>query len=201
MVCFAITFLQDFSNAAGRDSSIEFSAIPIHQFKWMIYLSLLALHGVMTVIITELMGRTYGKAWLWFILAFGLPIVGPVTMYLYHQIMFTTMQDARQQTFWERLLRGSPVSLRKSLAIEQRRAQEVKLVEYNVNQKKSRSNGTDPSIERLLENGDYGEARAIAWKMMEIARETRDNNNVSRYQEYLEIIAESEAMNSGSEVN
>ncbi len=192
-----ITLLQDFNSAVGRDSAIEFVAIPVHQFKWMIYLSILAFHGVVAVILTELMGRTYGKPWLWFILAFGLPVVGWGTIGLYHLIMATTVTDARQQTFWERVLEGGPVSLLKILRREQAQAQEVKLVSYNVNPECGAMNGNDPELNKLLEDGKYNEARAIAWNMMEISRDANDQVNVDKYQYYLEIIAQSESMNSG----
>jgi len=204
MLEISLTYFQDAASGGGDRSITDYTAIPVDQFKWLIYLSALAFHGVIAVILTELMGRTYGKWWLWFTVAFFLPLIGAISILLYHSILSTSVTEARQQTFWERILFGAPVSLRRALAKEYSNAREVKLSDYkpykNNNGARSPSNGADPEIESLLEAGKYGEARAVAWNLMEISREAQDKPNINRYQEYLEVIAERQSMDTGEEV-
>ncbi len=179
-------------------TKIESFSMPVHQFKWLIIFSIVAFHGVTSAILTELMGRTYGKYWLWYIICFTLPVIGPVSVWLYHTMLSTATMDARRRVFFERLLRGGPVSLRKLLIKERNEAQEVKLISYN-NELNRSKNGTDPELENLISEGKFAEARARAWKVMEIARDSGDDPTTGKYQHYLEIIAEQESIGSGAD--
>ena len=183
--------------ALGGGPNIEYLSMPLHQFKWLIILSALALHGVISVILGELMGRSYGKSFLWFAFAFLFPIVGPVIIWIYHLTLSSFVTGARKQTFWERLLTGGPVSLVRVLLKEQARAKEVKLHDYKVSPQIHRKNGNDAEIDELIARNDFGSARAHAWKIIEVARETRDVSTVAKYQEYLETIAEKESITVG----
>jgi len=183
--------------APGGGPDIEYLSMPLHQFKWLIILSALALHGVISVILGELMGRSYGKSLLWFAIAFLLPVVGPVLIWLYHITLSNSVTGARKQTFWERLLAGGPVSLVRVLLKEQARAKEVKLHDFKVSPQIHRKNGNDTEIDELIARNDFGNARAHAWKIIEVARETRDESTVAKYQEYLEVIAEQESITVG----
>ncbi len=199
MIDLIATFWQGFEGGSLGDTRADFAIVPLHEFKWWIYLWVLAFHTVLAVILTELMGRTYGKPWLWFIIAFCLPLVGPITILLYHLILYRSVLEARRQTFWNRMLAEGPVSLLKGLVKERARAREVVLEDYRPPAVSIRENGDDPKIELLLMQSRFGEARAHAWKMLEIARELGDSEKKAIYHEYLEIIAEQEAIHSGKD--
>jgi hypothetical protein len=180
------------------DTRFTLANVPLAQFTWWIVLCFLALHAVVAAILTELMGRSYGKPLLWFAISFCLPLVGPVSIWLYHLIVSTSVTDARRRTFWERLLSTAPANLLKAFWREQARQEEVKL--RPVSQYRDvacRPNGADPEIDALLRNQKYAEARGRAWRMLDIAHELRDVPKSRIYQDYLEIIAEQEAVNSG----
>jgi len=180
-------------------TSIEFLSMPLHQFKWLIILSALALHGIIAVILTELMGRSYGKSMLWFAIAFFLPLVGPVSIWLYHITLSSSVTGARRQTFWDRVLLGGPVSLARILVKERAMAQEVTLHDYKSVQNFRSKESMDLEIEEMISSGDFGGARAQAWKIIEVARDARDDSTVAKYQEYLEIIAEEESISVGQD--
>ena len=180
-----------------HDSRYNVALMPVHEFSWWIIVCLLALHGVLAAIISELMGRTYGKWWLWFVIAISLPLIGPIVVLLYHWIVSTSVADARKATFWERVLWGGPVSLARALQREKARAVEVSLHNYSPPNTKSSVNHRDPEIEALLIRGKFSEARGHAWKMLEIARESGHSEQIARYQEYLEVIALRESEESG----
>jgi hypothetical protein len=203
MLDLGLAIFQETARGEAAQSLTDFTAIPVHQFKWLIYLSALAFHGVISVILTELMGRTYGKWWLWFTISFLLPVIGPISILMYHWILSTSVTEARQQTFWDRMLFGGPVSLRKILLKEQASAQEVKLTPYRpfTNNNTKPTNGSDPEVDRLIKQGNFGEARALAWNLMEIAREAQDGPSVNKYQDYLEVIAVKQSMESGEDIS
>lgn len=182
------------------DTRSRLAYTPVQEFKWSIYLYLLALHGIIAAIVTELMGRSYGKWWLWFIISFCLPLIGPVAILLYHHIVSSSVIEARKRSFWERMLMSAPVSLLKHFHNEQRRAQEVVLLERRQTSSIER-NGRDPEIEALIIQGRFSEARTQAWKLLEIAIESHHQSQIDKYQEYLEIIAEKESISSGREVS
>ncbi len=189
-----------FSTEPANDSWFNYLAMPLHQGAWMIILSVVALHGIVSAILTELMSRTYRLWLLWFLIAFCLPVIGAVTILMVHLTLSASVTESRKQSFWERVLLDSPVSLRRLLIREQARAREVTLSPYKPVATVGMSNGADPEIDALLREGRYPEARAHAWKMMEIARESLDNAGTMRYQDYLELIAEREAVDSGGDV-
>ena len=196
-----LTFLQGLSDGPVEDSRYDLALVPVNQFRWWIYLWFVALHTIVAVILTELMGRTYGKPLLWFALSFLLPLVGPVTIFIYHIILSTSVTEARKQTFWERVLVGAPVSLQKMFFREHRRAQEAKLSSFYEPDLRFRPDGADPEIDKLLQMGKFQDARAHAWKMLEVAKELNDRSQTRTYQQYLEIIAEQQSLNSGREIN
>ena len=180
------------------DSRYRLALMPLHEFTWWIIICLLALHTIIAVIIAELMGRTYGKWWLWLIVAFCFPFVGPVAIYLYHVIVSSSIIEARKKSFWERWLFSGPVSLDRALQREQLRAQQVTLRNYNPNPvDKGRVNGQDAEIEALLRLGKFGDARAQTWKMLDIAKEAQHQEQIDKYLDYLEIIAIQESSESG----
>jgi hypothetical protein len=180
------------------DSRYGLALMPLHEFTWWIIICLLALHTIIAVIITELMGRTYGKWWLWLIVAFCFPFFGPVAIYLYHVIVSSSITEARKKSFWERWLFTGPVSLNRALQREQLRAQQVTLRNYNPNPvDKGRVNGQDAKIEALLRLGKFGDARAQTWKMLDIAKEAQHQEQIDKYLDYLEIIAIQEAAETG----
>ena len=182
-------------------SRFHLANIPIHEFSWWIVLWALALHTIVAVIITELMTRTYGKWYRWLFISFFIPVVGPIVILLYHLIAYESVRAARSQSFWERFLLSGPVSLRRAFLKEHARAQEVKL--YAVRPKSPRSSIKirDAVIEDALSQEKFGEARGQAWKMMEIARESKDFEILERYQDYLEIIADQESQNMGTDIH
>ena len=51
----------------------------------------------------------------------------------------------------------------------------------------------------MIKQGDFGGARAQAWQIMGVAQDACDRDTIARYQEYLEIIAEAEALAEGVE--
>jgi hypothetical protein len=180
------------------DSRYDLSRMPIHEFSWWIVIYLLALHTIIAVILTELMSRTYGKWWLWLMVAFCFPLIGPIAIYLYHSIASRSILEARKKSFWERWLFYRPVSLVRALQREQMRAQEVTLRNYNPNPvNKGRINGQDPLIEELMRLKEFGQARAQAWKMLEIAKEAQHQDQIEKYLDYLEIIAIRESSDTG----
>jgi len=187
------------STEPANDSWFNYLAMPLHQFTWMIVLSVVALHGIVSTILTELMSRTYRHWFLWFLIVFCLPVIGAVTILMVHLTLAASVMESRKQSFWERVLLDGPVSLRKLLVREQARAREVTLSPYKPVATRGMSNGTDPQIDALLRQGRYPEARAHAWKMMEIARESFDNAGTVKYQDYLELIAERESVDSGGD--
>lgn len=184
-----------------EDTRYTLLQIPLGQFRWLIYISALAMHMVIAVIITELMSRSYSKWWLWFTVAFCFPIVGPISILWYHYIAATAVSQARKGSFWERLLFSNPVSLYKNFMKQQAVAQEATLYKSLPVSSGRRSFKRDAEIEALIVRERFDSARAHAWKMMEIARESSDAGQIERYQEYLEIIAEKESLASGSDLN
>jgi len=190
--------LHTLTNGAVDDTRFTLANVPIAQFSWWILLCFLALHGVITAILTELMGRSYGKWLLWFVIAFCLPVIGPISIWLYHLILSSSVTDARRQAFWERVLSSPPANLVRAFWREQARQEEIKLKPVSHYRDVAyRPNGTDPEIDALLRNQKYAEARGRAWRMLDIAHELRDTPKTRIYQDYLEIIAEQEALNSG----
>jgi hypothetical protein len=171
--------------------------LPIQQFKWEIILFLLAMHAVITAIVTELMSRSYGKWWLWLIIAFALPVVGPISIFLYHCILSSAVGDARKQSFWDRFFLSSPVSLYKAHLRDQKRSEPPRLHDFHLNSPNGERPRRDSQIEACLIKEEYNAARAHAWKMMEIARDAADAEQIERYQHYLEIIAEKEHLSGG----
>lgn len=196
----ALTIWADIDPVAD-EGRVALAYLPVREFKLWIYLCMLALHTIVAVIITELMSRTYGRWYLWLAIAFVLPLIGPIAILLYHSIIASSVTEARRRSFWERLLFSGPVSLYRILLKEQARAQEVNLSPFGAQSKRIQSSARDPKIDGLLEHGKYAEARAHAWKMMEIARESRDTGQDERYQRYLELIAEKESLNAGSDLS
>jgi hypothetical protein len=186
-----------FDDIPPDDSRLNLALAPVHGFGWLVYVSLLALHTILAVIITELMSRTYGKWWLWLAVAFLFPIIGPIAIYLYHTIVSTSVSDARKRTFWERTLLNGPVSLSRILLKEKAKAQEVILLEPMPRTGGPECSVHDTEIDALLDQGKFTQARGLAWKMMEIAREAKHQNQIAKYQEYLEVIAERESVESG----
>jgi hypothetical protein len=185
--------------AAGgiNDSRYHLALVPVHEFRWWIYICLIALHTIVSVIIMELMGRTYKKYWLWLLVAFCFPVVGAIAIFIYHTIASTGMREARRRSFWERILQSGPVSLLRALQKEQSRAQEVKLHVYVQGNGKPKSNGHDAEIEALLSQGRFRDARGHAWKMIEIAREAGHGDQITKYLDYLEVIALKESAATG----
>lgn len=183
----------------NSNSDIEMLSVPVHQFKWLIILSALALHGVIAVILAELMGRSYGNSMLWFAIAFFLPFVGPISIWLYHLALSNYAVDARKKTFWDRVMFGGPVSLSRILLKEQAMAQEVTLHNYKTNVHVQKVSDKDPDIDAMIEQGDFSGARAHAWQIMGVAQDAGDKDTIARYQRYLEIIAEEEALSEGVE--
>jgi hypothetical protein len=196
----SLTILQGLVDSHGDGSRYHLLVMPLSEFRWWIYLWFLAFHTVLAVILTELMSRTYGKPALWFILNFFLPLIGPVVTLWYHLIISSSISGARKETFWERVLSAKPVSLFKVFIREQARAQEITLDPPKPTNLEFRADGSDPNIDGLLEQGKYSEARAHAWKMLEIAHELKDKSRIATYQEYLEIVAEQQAINTGREL-
>ena len=201
MTGFDLTLLQGLVDSHGDSSRHTLAFMPLGEFKWWIYLWFVALHTIIAVIVTELMGRTYGKWLLWFVVNFFLPVIGLIVSLWYHLIVSGSVSGARRQSFWDRFLSGTPVSLFKVFLRESHSAESMTLRSYHPTDLTFRPNGTDPEIDQLLREGYYGEARAHAWKMLEIARELNDQPKMRAYQEYLEIIAEQQAINSGREPN
>jgi len=195
-----LTILQGLTDSHSEGSRYNLLVTPLTEFKWWIYLWFLAFHTIMAVILTELMSRTYGKPVLWFLLNFFFPFVGPVVTLWYHLIISASVSSARKETFWERVLHSNPVSLLRVFTREQARAQEMTLDPPKPTNLEFRADGSDPDIDQLLEDGKYSEARAHAWKMLEIAHEQKDKSRIATYQEYLEIVAEQQAINSGREL-
>ena len=169
----------------------------LHEFRWWIIICLLAFHTVVSVIVMELMGRTYGKYWLWLAVVFCFPVIGLIAILLYHSIAFCGVQEARRRSFWERVLFSGPVSLIRAMQKEQARAQEVTLHAYVQGSGDHKRKEHDTEIDSLLSQGKFGEARGHAWKMMEIAREAGHAEQVTKYMDYLEVIALKESADSG----
>lgn len=196
-----LTLLQRMVESHGDGSRFNLAVMPLSEFKWWIYLWFIALHTVIAVILTELMGRTYGKPVMWFLLNFFLPLVGPVVTLWYHLIISSSVAEARKSTFWERVLHTGPVSLMRVFTREQARAQELTLDPPRPTDLRFKPDGSDPELDSLLQQGEYSAARAHAWKMLEIANEQKDETAARVYQEYLEVVAEQQAINSGRELN
>lgn len=192
MVHIAIIFA-----AVGDDSRYNLALVPVHEFRWWIFICLIALHTVVSVIIMELMGRSYKKYLLWLAVAFCFPVVGAIAILLYHNIASSSVREARRRSFWSRLLQSGPVNLLRALQKEQAQAQEVKLHTYVQGNGNHKNNGHDPEIESLLEQGKFRDARGHAWKMMEIAKEAGHTDQVTKYLDYLEIIAQRESAETG----
>lgn len=196
MLLSVLTFLQDTSQHVAADNRYEFLSMPVHQFKWWIVLCFLAFHGVISVIVTELMTRSYGKWYIWLPVAFLIPFFGPVMIYLWHLGMASSSAGTRRSTFWERMLYSGPVSLARILLREKELARETEL--RDVRPVVIRSVETkDIALEQLLAQERFAEARAQAWRMMDIAKDMRDNFKIAQYSEYLELIAERESLASG----
>jgi len=185
----------------SEGSRLHLALIPLREFSWWTYVSFLAFHGILAAIIAELMGRSYGKWWLWLAVALAFPIVGPIAILLYHLIASSAVTEARRKTFWERVLFTGPVSLLRAFQKEQARAREITLRPVNMSATRKRMNGADPELEQLIEQGKFNEARGLAWKMIEIARQTSLEDRIAIYMEYLEIIALKEASESGIEIS
>jgi hypothetical protein len=184
----------------GEGSRYDLLRLPLHEFGLWIILCFLALHAVVAAIITELMTRSYGKWWMWLVVSLGLPVVGPISILLYHLIAATGLSEARKQTFWERMLLSGPVSLYRAFRIEQARWQDVKLRAFGPRRGDTQVDREDPHMEDLIRAGKFGEARAYAWEMMEIARERLDADRSEQYQQYLEVIAERQSQGEGRDL-
>ena len=199
MLLSVLTFFQEAAQNTAADSRYELATMPVHQFRWWIILCFLAFHGVIAVIVTELMTRSYGKWYIWLAIALAIPVFGPVMIYLWHLGMAGSTAGTRKSTFWERVLYTGPVSLGRILLREKELAQETEL--FDIMSVKTRTAETkDIALEQLLNEEKFAEARAQAWRMMEIAKDTRDNNKMAQYREYLELIAERESLASGLEL-
>jgi hypothetical protein len=182
----------------SEGSRFNLAVTPIMEFKWWILLCFLAFHVVIAVVITELMGRTYGKWWLWLLVNFLFPIVGPVACLLYNWIASTSLVEARKSTFWQRFLIDSPVSLSKTLEAERAHAQEIPLrLQTGRILEHMKQNERDMAIDSLISKGKYAEARAKTWQMMSIAMEMRQDKEVSKLQDYLDVIATRESSERG----
>ncbi|HDS30135.1 MAG TPA: hypothetical protein ENN67_03740 [Firmicutes bacterium] len=201
MIDVAFSILQGAPTADIQNPSRDLVMLPVHQFKWWILLYFLALHGIIAAIATELMGRTYGKWWLWFLVAFCFPLVGPVSIFLYHLIISSTVTDARKRTIWDRFFSTHPVSLYKAHLRDQARSEPPKLHNFSINPDLNNKPDRDAIIEAHLIKEEFDLARAHAWKMMEIARDSADSDQIERYQKYLEIIAEKQVISNGNEIN
>lgn len=189
-----ITFLIDLSTEA-EDNRYSFASIPLHQFKWWVYLYVLAFHTILVVIVTELMTRTYGKWYVWLILSFCLPVIGPISIILYHWIVSGSLTKSRKHSFWTRMLSGGPVNLVRIFHRQQAMSEELFIRNIPRGQPRpTNSEKSNKTIEALLQQGKYNEARGHAWKMIEIARDAYDIDQIDRYQEYLEIIAEKQSL-------
>jgi len=185
---------------SGEDTRFHLGFSHIYGWRWSIALWILAFHTIISVIIAEVMGRSYGKPWLWFIVAFFIPVIGPIAILLYHALLASSSADARKQTFWEKVLFSRPVSLRKAIFREQARAGEVQLIDYGGKIKSREVTESNNEIEDLIKTGRYADARGVAWKLMEIAIDSGDKPGTARYQEYLEVIAQRESLSSGDDI-
>ncbi len=197
----SISLLQGTVTQDLDDTRYTLLRLPLGQFKWLIYISAGAMHMIIAVIISELMSRSYRKWLLWFLVAFCFPIVGPISILWYHHIAAKAVSELRKESFWERLLFSNPVSLYKNFMKQQAVAQEATLHNPRPFSSGRSSFKRDAEIEALIVHERFDSARAHAWKMMEIARESSDADQIERYQEYLEIIAEKESLTSGSDLN
>lgn len=197
----ALALLQSGVEPGLDDSRFDLAIVPLHQFKWWTYLYLLAFHTVVAVIITELMGRSYGKWWLWLAVAFLLPIIGPISIFLYHLVASSAVAKARQGSLWERILATGPVSLLRAFRKEQAIAQEPVLYRLRPGSGVIQAGSRDANIEALLTKEEYEQARGHAWKMLDIAREAGDSAQIERYQEYLEVIAEKQSLSNGMDLS
>lgn len=199
MEFFNLTSVQIFFQSSSPDSRYELANMPIGQFKGLIILCVLALHTIIAVIITELMSRTYGRWYIWLLLALALPVIGPIGIYFWHLGMASSLIKARKKTFWKRVLFDVPVSLYRILLREQARAQEVVLNDVRPVNNTVSPVIKDPELEKLLASESFAEARAHAWRMLEIATDMHDTSNIILYQEYLSVIGDKESMASGLE--
>ncbi len=200
MEFFNLTSVQIFFQSSSPDSRFELANMPIGQFKWWIILCVLALHTIIAVIITELMTRTYGRWYIWLPLALALPVIGPIGIYFWHLGIASSLIKARKKTFWKRVLFDVPVSLYRILLREQARTQEVVLNDVRPVNKRVSPVTKDPELEKLLASESFAEARALAWRMLEIATDMHDTPNINLYQEYLSVIGDRESMASGIEL-
>jgi hypothetical protein len=173
--------------------------MPVQQWKWWIVLCLLALHGIIAVIVTELMTRSYGKWYIWLPVAMGIPLFGPLLIYIWHVGMATSIAETRKKTFWERMFYDSPININRILLREKERTEQVRLYTNGPNARRS-ATVKDMELEKLLEQEKFPEARAQAWRMMEIAKDMRDTGKMNQYRDYLELIAEKESLASGFEM-
>ena len=189
------TFLQDTARTA-TETRYDLLTMPVYQFKWWIILCLLAFHGVVAVIITELMSRSYGKWYIWLPITLGIPLFGPMMVWLWHVGMTSAASENRRNTFWERVLFDGSMSLGRIVMRESQIIKGIKLHEVRPVELRHAST-KDEALERLLEQEKFNEARAQAWRMMDIAKDMRDSRKMSQYSEYLELIAERESLASG----
>lgn len=199
MEFFNLTSVQIFFQSTSPDSRYELANMPIGQFKWLIFLCALALHTIIAVIITELMTRTYGRWYIWLPLALAFPVIGPIVIYFWHLGMASSLIKARKKTFWERVLYEVPVSLYRIILHERARAPEVELNDIKPTYQKASPVIKDPDLEKLLASESFAEARAYAWRKLEIATDMHDTSNINLYQEYLSVIGDRESMASGME--
>lgn len=199
MEFFNLTSFQIFFQSSTPDSRYELAKMPIGQFNWLIILCVLALHTIIAVIITELMTRTYGRWYIWLPVALVLPVIGPIGIYFWHLGMASSLIKARKKTFWKRVLFDVPVSLYRVLLRDQATTHEVELNDVRPVNKKVSPVTKDPDLEKLLTSESFAEARAYAWKMLEIATDMHDTSNINLYQEYLSVIGDRESMASGME--
>jgi hypothetical protein len=184
------------------DSRFNLAVMPVHEFRWLIIVSLLAFHVVLSIIVTELMARTYGKGWLWFLVTFLFPFAGPVACLIYYRIASSSILEGRKKSYWSRFFFDSPVSMTKILQKEQADAREASLKLYVApNTNAIITEKKDTVIEGLIAQGKYSEARSQTWKMMEIARERGRDDSMSKYQDYLDIIALRESSERGFELS
>ena len=197
MLLSVLTLLQDTVHTS-TDTRYDLITMPVDQFKWWIVLCFLAFHGVIAVIITELMSRSYGKWYIWLPITLGIPFFGPIMVYLWHLGMSTAASENRKNSFWERVLFDGSVNIGRFILRERQRDQDIQLLDFKQFERRVLYS-KDEALENLLDQEKFGEARAQAWRMMEIAKDMRDSRKMAQYRDYLEIIAEKESLAAGIE--